>query len=114
MKKRSMSRQVKCSTDEEARLQQARLETDVEARDELLDRLRSRLGILERELREAQRIAQVQVSQYKDMADIRNDHLIQNVHPYRPRKHISNPVFDSSKLEIYPLPRPLQRSYKKT
>jgi coproporphyrinogen III oxidase-like Fe-S oxidoreductase len=41
---------------------QTRLEMDVEARDDLLDRLRSRLAMLEREVRESQRIAQVQVS----------------------------------------------------
>jgi chromosome segregation ATPase len=44
---------------------------DVEARDDLLDRLRSRLAMLERELRESQRIAQVQVCHIIYRADVK-------------------------------------------
>jgi hypothetical protein len=60
----------------------------VEARDDLLDRLRSRLSMLERELRESQRIAQVQVCHITYMADVRNVPLNQNVLPFKRRKHI--------------------------
>jgi len=59
---------------------------DVEARDELLDRLKSRSAMLERELREAQRIAHVQVSLViddKGIAEGRNVHSKQNERHYK-------------------------------
>ena len=44
-----------------ARLTRSRLETDVQERDELLDRVRSRMGMIERDLRESQNRATNQV-----------------------------------------------------
>jgi hypothetical protein len=60
--------QVSCPFDID--LPQSRLEADVEARDELLDRLRSRSAMLEREMRESQKISQLQVSTYTILANI--------------------------------------------
>jgi len=60
----------------------------VEARDDLLDRLRSRLAMLERELRESQRISQVQVCHQQSRADVRNVPLNQNVPPSKLKKRI--------------------------
>jgi hypothetical protein len=60
----------------------------VEARDDLLDRLRSRLAMLERELRESQRVAQVQVCHSPYRADVRNVPLNQNVLPSKLKKLI--------------------------
>ena len=59
---------------------------DVEARDELLDRLKSRSAMLERELRESQRIHQIQVSLViddKGVAEARNVHSKQNERHYK-------------------------------
>jgi hypothetical protein len=89
---------------------------DVEARDDLLDRLRSRLAMLERELKESQRVAQVQVCHTPYRADIRNVLLNQNVLPSKPRKLILTLESVNSKIPLNWLPPPhhLLKRFKRT
>jgi hypothetical protein len=89
---------------------------DVEARDDLLDRLRSRLSMLERELRESQRVAQVQVCHLNPRADVRNVPLNQNVLPSKLKKLISTLESVNSRLLLNwsQLPHHLLKHYRKT